>query len=144
MTLEDIQRQARIRWRHASPYRVGILVGELDAPIACPYRPGSRGASSFAQGVEAGRERKNRSTPEETTMTEPTKPARKRGFQLQTPERMREIAALGGRTAHSEGRAHRFSPEEARAAARKSVAARAAREASRQQAMQPRMPASDV
>ena len=35
------------------------------------------------------------------------------------PERQREIARLGGRTAHQRQRAHRFTSEEARAAGRK-------------------------
>lgn len=51
------------------------------------------------------------------------------GFACIEPERMREIAAEGGRTAHRLGRAHKFTPEEAREAARKSVAARANRRA---------------
>ena len=42
-------------------------------------------------------------------------------------EAMRQIAALGGRTAHQEGRAHRFTSAEARRAAAKSVAVRRAK-----------------
>lgn len=48
----------------------------------------------------------------------------KRGFALLDPARMREIAILGGRTAHREGRAHEFTPAEAREAGRKRHAAR--------------------
>jgi general stress protein YciG len=44
---------------------------------------------------------------------------RVRGFAAMVPERQREIARLGGRTAHARRRAHRFTPEEARAAGRK-------------------------
>lgn len=44
---------------------------------------------------------------------------RVRGFAAMDPERQREIARLGGRTAHARRRAHRFTPEEARAAGRK-------------------------
>ena len=44
---------------------------------------------------------------------------RVRGFAAMDPERQREIARLGGRTAHARRRAHRFTSEEARAAGRK-------------------------
>ena len=58
-------------------------------------------------------------------MTNPTDiPVRKRGFALLDPEKMRQVAALGGRTAHAAGRAHQFSREEAREAARRSVEVR--------------------
>lgn len=42
-----------------------------------------------------------------------------RGFASMDPERQREIARQGGRTAHANGNAHQFTPEEARAAGRK-------------------------
>lgn len=42
-----------------------------------------------------------------------------RGFASMDPERQRQIASLGGRAAHRSGRAHEFSPEEARRAGRK-------------------------
>ncbi len=42
-----------------------------------------------------------------------------RGFAAMDPERQREIARLGGRTAHQRKRAHRFTAEEARDAGRK-------------------------
>jgi uncharacterized protein len=35
------------------------------------------------------------------------------------PEEQREIAGKGGKAAHAQGRAHEFTPEEARAAGRK-------------------------
>lgn len=41
------------------------------------------------------------------------------------PERQREIARKGGRTAHELGLAHEFTPEEARNARAKSLSARA-------------------
>jgi general stress protein YciG len=41
-----------------------------------------------------------------------------RGFASQTPERRREIASMGGKKAHALGKAHRWTPEEARAAGR--------------------------
>ncbi|HYF17420.1 MAG TPA: hypothetical protein VEA40_06095 [Ramlibacter sp.] len=63
-------------------------------------------------------------------MTQPTDTTpRKRGFALLDPEKMRQVAALGGRTAHAAGRAHQFSREEARAAARRSVEVRTRRAA---------------
>lgn len=43
----------------------------------------------------------------------------RRGFAAMKPEVRREIASKGGRAAHASGRAHQFTPEEARAAGRK-------------------------
>lgn len=43
----------------------------------------------------------------------------KRGFAALDQERQREIARLGGRAAHAQGRAHEFTTEEAREAGRK-------------------------
>ena len=43
----------------------------------------------------------------------------KRGFAALDRERQREIARLGGRAAHAQGRAHEFTSEEAREAGRK-------------------------
>ena len=62
-------------------------------------------------------------------MTQPTDTPRKRGFALLDAEKMKQVAALGGRTAHAAGRAHQFSREEARAAARRSVEVRTRRAA---------------
>jgi general stress protein YciG len=45
--------------------------------------------------------------------------AAKRGFAALDPNRQREIARLGGRAAHAQGRAHEFTSEEARDAGRK-------------------------
>jgi general stress protein YciG len=44
---------------------------------------------------------------------------RLRGFAAMTPDKRREIASMGGTTAHKLGRAHQFSTEEARAAGKK-------------------------
>lgn len=55
-------------------------------------------------------------------MTTPTTPAtgkKKRGFAVMDPARVREIASMGGTTAHQLGRAHQFSSAEAREAGRK-------------------------
>lgn len=49
----------------------------------------------------------------------------RRGFAGMDPERQREIARKGGRTAHELGLAHEFTPEEARNARAKSLSARA-------------------
>lgn len=48
----------------------------------------------------------------------------RRGFASMDPERQRHIASLGGRTAHEQGRAHRFTSEEASAAGKKGAEAR--------------------
>ena len=41
-------------------------------------------------------------------------PKRRRGFALLTPENRRIVARMGGQTAHALGKAHRWTPEEAR------------------------------
>jgi general stress protein YciG len=46
-----------------------------------------------------------------------------RGFAAMDPERQRQIASQGGRTAHERGTAHQFTVDEARAAGRKGGAA---------------------
>ncbi|MFN8557479.1 MAG: KGG domain-containing protein [Dehalococcoidia bacterium] len=43
----------------------------------------------------------------------------KRGFASMDQEKQREIASKGGKAAHAKGRAHQFTPEEAREAGRK-------------------------
>ncbi len=55
-----------------------------------------------------------------TPVTEPCTPRAKRrkGFAAMSPERVREIGAMGGRAAHVQGKAHRWTPEEAQAAGR--------------------------
>lgn len=60
-------------------------------------------------------------------MSNPSDTPRKRGFALLDADKMKQVAALGGRTAHAAGRAHQFSREEARAAARRSVEVRTRR-----------------
>lgn len=40
----------------------------------------------------------------------------KRGFVVMSPEKQREIARRGGQAAHRKGKAHEFTPEEARVA----------------------------
>jgi hypothetical protein len=42
-----------------------------------------------------------------------------RGFASMDPEKVREIAGMGGKAAHAAGKAHTFSSEEAREAGRK-------------------------
>jgi general stress protein YciG len=48
-----------------------------------------------------------------------TRMTTKRGFAALDPDKQREIARLGGRAAHAQGRAHEFTSEEAREAGRK-------------------------
>jgi len=43
----------------------------------------------------------------------------KRGFAAMDRQRQREIASMGGRSAHASGHAHEFTTEEARAAGKK-------------------------
>lgn len=50
-------------------------------------------------------------------MTTQTK-RRGKGFASMTPEKKREIASKGGKAAHAQGTAHKFTPEEAQAAGR--------------------------
>ncbi len=42
-----------------------------------------------------------------------------RGFATMTPERIREIASAGGKAAHAQGKAHRWTVDQAREAGRK-------------------------
>jgi general stress protein YciG len=48
-----------------------------------------------------------------------TKPRSRRGFASMDPTRVRELARLGGQSAHRHGRAHEFTSDEARLAGRK-------------------------
>lgn len=43
----------------------------------------------------------------------------KQGFASMSPEKQREIASKGGKSAHALGTAHEFTPDEAQAAGRK-------------------------
>lgn len=56
-----------------------------------------------------------------------------RGFAALPPEKQRELASLGGRTAHAIGRAHQFTSDEAREVGRKGGASRALKRAPRPQ-----------
>jgi general stress protein YciG len=48
-----------------------------------------------------------------------SKPRSRRGFASMDPNRVRELARLGGQSAHRHGRAHEFTSDEARLAGRK-------------------------
>jgi uncharacterized protein len=48
-----------------------------------------------------------------------TQKERGRGFTSMSPEKHREVASKGGKTAHALGRAHKWTSEEAQAAGRK-------------------------
>lgn len=49
----------------------------------------------------------------------PERPRTRRGFAAMDPNLVREISRKGGKAAHEAGKAHEFTPEEARAAGRK-------------------------
>lgn len=57
------------------------------------------------------------------TMSKATKKSL-RGFASMDPQKQREIASRGGRTAHENGSAHKFTSEEAKAAGKKRHAAK--------------------
>jgi len=44
---------------------------------------------------------------------------KRRGFAAMSKEKQREIAGMGGRAAHLQGKAHEFTPEEAKLVGRK-------------------------
>lgn len=52
-------------------------------------------------------------------MSDKEYPHGRRGFAGMTAEQQREIASRGGRAAHAQGKAHRWSAEEAKEAGRK-------------------------
>jgi general stress protein YciG len=54
-----------------------------------------------------------------TTRTGTERPKGTRGFGSMDRSKQREIASLGGRAAHAQGRAHEFTADEAREAGRK-------------------------
>jgi general stress protein YciG len=60
-------------------------------------------------------------TSSSASSSEPTRAhgKQRRGFAVLSPERQREIASMGGRTAHALGHAHKYTSEEARDAGRK-------------------------
>lgn len=60
-------------------------------------------------------------------MTTDSSPKKPRGFAAMTPERQREIASKGGKSAHAKGSAHQFTEDEAREAGSKGGKAAAAR-----------------
>ncbi len=50
---QTVVEAARARWNFASPYRLGILVGEMGLALENPYS-GERAARNFADGVTYG------------------------------------------------------------------------------------------
>ena len=54
-----------------------------------------------------------------TTQNNSDRPKSNRGFASMDLGKQREIASKGGRAAHAQGRAHEFTPDEARVAGRK-------------------------
>jgi general stress protein YciG len=55
----------------------------------------------------------------EMTQNNSERPKSNRGFASMDAQKQREIASKGGRAAHAQGRAHEFTPDEARTAGRK-------------------------
>lgn len=53
------------------------------------------------------------------TQNNSERPKSNRGFASMDTSKQREIASKGGRAAHAQGRAHEFTPDEARTAGRK-------------------------
>ncbi len=54
-----------------------------------------------------------------TTQSNSDRPKSNRGFASMDQSKQREIASKGGKAAHAQGRAHEFTPDEARTAGRK-------------------------
>jgi general stress protein YciG len=54
-----------------------------------------------------------------TTPNNSDRPKSNRGFASMDTSKQREIASKGGKAAHAQGRAHEFTPDEARVAGRK-------------------------
>ena len=54
-----------------------------------------------------------------TTQSNSDRPKSNRGFASMDPGKQKEIASKGGKAAHAQGRAHEFTPDEARTAGRK-------------------------
>jgi general stress protein YciG len=54
-----------------------------------------------------------------TTPSNSDRPKSNRGFASMDASKQREIASKGGKAAHQQGRAHEFTPDEARTAGRK-------------------------
>ena len=53
-TVDFARAEARKKWRYASPYRVGIVVGQHGLTVANPYEAASRAAKCFDEGVAWG------------------------------------------------------------------------------------------
>jgi len=54
-TIQAYIDRARREHGRLTPYRLGLTVGETGADVPCPYAEGSRGAKSYALGLEVGR-----------------------------------------------------------------------------------------
>jgi len=69
----------------------------------------------------------NGPTPEQAAKENKAREKQLRGFAAMDKEEHREIASQGGRAAHANGHAHKFTSEEARAAGAKGAASRKAK-----------------
>lgn len=76
------------------------------------------------QNPESRMPERNENTSEERSQSRKSN----RGFASMDPERRRQVASNGGRTAHQQGVAHKWSKEEASAAGRKGQELRRAKE----------------
>lgn len=54
MTIDDCRTEARRRWGGLTPYRLGRVVAEFDAPVVPPYGKGSRSDRLYWVGVRDG------------------------------------------------------------------------------------------
>lgn len=61
LTLELLREAVRVKFRYASPLRVGMASVEYELPIKNPYTAGSRAANSFDTGVRWAKERQQNS-----------------------------------------------------------------------------------
>lgn len=51
--------EVRRRWYRMTAFRLGIVIGESDRHLPCPYDT-DRGIDSFAQGLAYGREKRGK------------------------------------------------------------------------------------
>ena len=52
---ESHRAKARVLYRRATPFRLGIVVGRAGEDLPSPYAPGSRADESYRAGIRYGR-----------------------------------------------------------------------------------------
>jgi hypothetical protein len=62
--------KVRASGQQASPFRIGISVGESGVLLPSPYAPGSRGDKSYCDGVNRGREKRAAAQPVSAGLTD--------------------------------------------------------------------------